>query len=85
MDRLTYKNGVEYTNELYCGYENCDVLEDSCPLCQDDCFIVRNAIDKLAYYEELEEQGLLIKIPCKVGDAVKAKVLRPYNGNEVII
>ncbi len=28
------------------------------------------ATDKLAEYEDLEEQGLLIKLPCKVGDAV---------------
>lgn len=27
-------------------------------------------IDKLAYYEDLEEQGRLIKLPCKVGDTV---------------
>lgn len=27
-------------------------------------------IDKLAYYEVLEEQGRLIKLPCKVGDTV---------------
>lgn len=27
-------------------------------------------IDKLAYYEDLEDQGRLIKLPCKVGDTV---------------
>jgi hypothetical protein len=27
-------------------------------------------IDKLAYYEDLEEQRRLVKLPCKVGDAV---------------
>lgn len=27
-------------------------------------------IDKLAYYEDLEEQGRLVKLPCKVGDIV---------------
>lgn len=27
-------------------------------------------IDKLAYYENLEEQGRLVKLPCKVGDTV---------------
>lgn len=26
--------------------------------------------DKLAHYEELEEQGRLVKLPCKVGDTV---------------
>lgn len=27
-------------------------------------------VSKLAEYEELEEQGLLLKLPCKVGDTV---------------
>lgn len=30
----------------------------------------RMALDKLATYEDLEEQGRLIKFPCKVGDKV---------------
>lgn len=29
-----------------------------------------NVLQKLADYEDLEEQGRLIKLPCKVGDAV---------------
>lgn len=28
------------------------------------------AIEKLAEYEDLEEQGLLVRLPCKVGDMV---------------
>ena len=28
------------------------------------------AIEKLAEYEDLEEQGLLVRLPCKVGDIV---------------
>lgn len=28
------------------------------------------AADKLATYEDLEEQGLLVRLPCKVGDDV---------------
>ena len=31
---------------------------------------LNNALEKLAEYEDLEEQGLLIKLPCKVGDTV---------------
>lgn len=31
---------------------------------------VRKALYKLAEYEDLEEQGLLLKLPCKVGDTV---------------
>lgn len=33
-------------------------------------------IDKLAYYEDLDEQGRLVKLPCKKGDTV-------YKVNEV--
>lgn len=29
-----------------------------------------NALDKLAHYEDLEEQGRLIELPCKIGDYV---------------
>lgn len=29
-----------------------------------------NVLQKLADYEDLEKQGLLLKLPCKVGDAV---------------
>lgn len=35
---------------------------------------VTNALNKLANYEDLEEQGLLIKLPCKVGDTVYVKL-----------
>lgn len=72
MDRLTYKNSVENTNELYCEYENCDVLEDSCPLYQDDCIVVRNAINKLAHYEDLIEQGLIPSY--HIGDSIYFRV-----------
>ena len=32
----------------------------------------RMALDKLATYEDAEEQGLLLRLPCKVGDTVYA-------------
>ena len=31
---------------------------------------MEKAVDKLAHYEDLEEQGRLIELPCKVGDDV---------------
>lgn len=33
-------------------------------------YAVGEAIDKLAAYEDAEEQGLLIRLPCKLGDTV---------------
>ena len=38
------------------------------------------AITKLASYEEAEEQGLLLRLPCKVGDEVYRVVRRKYGG-----
>lgn len=32
--------------------------------------LVGEPIDRLAEYENLEEQGLLLRVPCKVGDVV---------------
>ena len=31
---------------------------------------LKKDVDKLAHYEDLEEQGRLIELPCKVGDRV---------------
>lgn len=33
-------------------------------------FIAGEAVDKLAEYENAEEQGLLLRLPCRVGDMV---------------
>ena len=52
-------------------FENEDLLEENDKL--------KVEIEKLK--AELEQS---VKLPCKVGDVVKAKVVRPYNGNETI-
>lgn len=68
MERLTNRNYGEISNAgriipysthcIGCIDENCD------------CGIVEDMVKKLADYENLEEQGKLIKLPCKVGDTV---------------
>ena len=42
--------------------------ENSIKLIKED--VLLKMYDKLAEYEDLEEQGLLLKLPCKVGDVV---------------
>lgn len=37
-----------------------------CPRCKP----LSNALFKLAEYEDAEEQGLILRLPCKVGDTV---------------
>lgn len=36
----------------------------------ENCQTINDVIDKLAEYEDLEEQGRLIILPCKVGDKI---------------
>ena len=69
MKRLTEKigntNGVKGcgSNCKY-GFQHCRT-ED-----WENCKTIDDVIDKLAQYEELEEQGLLLRLPCKFGDTV---------------
>ena len=69
MERLTKREDDSITynekREFECG-EYCD----SCSQGAGNCKTVENMIKKLATYEDLEEQGLLVKLPCKVGDMV---------------
>lgn len=65
MDRLTERD----------EFGNADIIEvDSAEfqlsLDFDDFNRVTNALNKLAEYEDLEEQGRLLKLPCAVGDTV---------------
>lgn len=65
MERLTKisEAGNAYYPKCFeepcCGMGEC--LDDNCSLMLDAC-------KKLAEYEQLEEQGLLVRLPCKVGD-----------------
>lgn len=60
IKRLQKDDLIVYTNGKY---------EDTIPaeMTNDD---IRAVLKKLADYEDLEEQGLLVRLPCKVGDIV---------------
>lgn len=69
MERLTEKIGN--TNCVKgCG-SNCKYGFQHCSNEDwENCQTIDDVVDKLADYEDLEEQGRLIKLPCKVGDTV---------------
>ena len=69
MERLTEKIGN--TNCVKgCG-SNCKYGFQHCRTEDwENCKTIDDVIDKLAQYEELEEQGLLLRLPCKFGDTV---------------
>lgn len=68
MERLTekklYNGRVCYTK---CQYTNC---KDRCS----DCKIPEEAAKKLKQYEDWEEEGNLLEIPCKIGDLLYVKM-----------
>ena len=79
MERLTEKIGN--TNYVKgCG-SNCKYGFQHCRTEDwENCKTIDDVIDKLAQYETLEEQGLLLRLPCKVGDRLY-KIDYEYLGN----
>lgn len=69
MDRLTQEQSAGYDlkalNGQYCN-NYCD--EQSAATCR-NCAIYQ-AIQKLAHYEDIEERGKLLILPCNVNDRV---------------
>ena len=59
FSRITYNERQSIMCSSYC---------DNCSQGAGNCKTVKNMIKKLATYEDLEEQGLLVRLPCKVGD-----------------
>lgn len=68
FSRITYNERRSIMCSSYC---------DNCSQGAGNCKTVKNMIKKLATYEDLEEQGLLVRLPCKVGDTVYDIVGRP--------
>lgn len=69
MERLTerFENGQVGT--LGCG-NNCKYNYRYCDNALENCPTIAKIFKKLADYEDAEEQGLLLRLPCKVGDTV---------------
>ena len=71
MERLTENNKCKLSNG-----EDIVICKHSENDCNDSCMKIIpckwyiKAMNKLKRYEDLEEQGRLIKLPCKVGDTV---------------
>lgn len=65
MERLTERDEFGNANII-----EVDSAEFQPSLDFDDFNRVTNALNKLAEYEDLEEQGKLLKLPCAVGDTV---------------
>lgn len=71
MERLTERNPLWIDDELW---------ERAC---EPDCEEIDAVYRKLKDYEDAEEQGLLLRLPCKVGDTVYVdSAILPINDME---
>lgn len=69
MERLTERSKSKNSSMVWFKDENNNMLLEPCEMSSHHS---RMAIAKLAAYEDAEEQGLLLRLPCKVGDTVYA-------------
>lgn len=69
MERLTDYSDSECTYIIGVGNKTC---EEFCKYVVDGCknCYIQQVFKKLATYEDLEEQSLIVRLPCKVGDTV---------------
>ncbi len=65
MDRLTKQSESGMT--WFIDHENNGIALEPCEM---DSHNNRLAIERLADYENAEEKGLLLRLPCKVGDSI---------------
>ena len=62
MKRLTFDGN-------FCDIAMCQETPGSL-FCEDGYCTQRKVWDRLKQYEDMEEQGLLVRLPCKVGDTI---------------
>lgn len=79
MDRLTYhSNDTVHENGICCQHFKSKECIDVYGNCSLGCKWEEAVWSKLAHYEDLEEAGRLVELPCKIGDIVCG--IRRYQG-----
>lgn len=78
MERLTNREYGENSCAVYTSY--CDACHNS----DCHCGLVEDMIEKLANYEDLEEQGRLIKLPCKEAYTESGDIVYLIYDDEVV-
>lgn len=81
MERLTDKNDVGSYYYPKC-FERCDGLGASSKC--DNCEIMTSVCRKLGNYEDLEEQGRLVKLPCKEAYTQSGDIVYLIYDDEVV-
>lgn len=80
MERLTLEEAIVHAKEVaeknYRGadFESIDYIDDdiktNCIKCAEEHMQLAEWLEELKSYKDLDEQGLLVRLPCKVGTEV---------------
>ena len=80
MERLTLEDAISHAKEVaeknYRGadFVSIDSVDDdikaNCIKCAEEHEQLAEWLEELKSYKDLDEQGLLVRLPCKVGDSV---------------
>lgn len=80
MERLTLEEAIAHAKEVaeknYRGadFESIDSIDDdiktNCIKCVEEHMQLVKWLEELKSYKDLEEQGLLVRLPCKIGDDI---------------
>lgn len=80
MERLTLEEAIAQVKEIaeknYRGaeFESIDSIDDdiktNCIKCAEEHMQLAEWLEELKSYKDLEEHGLLVRLPCNVGDTV---------------
>lgn len=80
MEKLTLEDAISHAKEVaeknYRGadFESIDSVDDdikaNCIKCAEEHEQLAEWLEELKSYKDLDEQGLLVRLPCKVGDSV---------------
>lgn len=78
MERLTLEEAIAHAKEIAeknyrCAeFESIDSIDDdiktNCIKCAEEHMQLAKWLEELKSYKDLEEQGLLVRLPCNVGD-----------------
>ena len=81
MERLTLEDAIKHAKEVadmnYNDVEKFDsndsvenYMKANCMKCAEQHEKLAEFLEELKYYKNLEEQGLLVRLPCRVGDVL---------------
>ena len=83
MERLTYRAELGVSIDKNEDCPTCSICWN-CDIPPRKCMYISDALEKLANYEDLEEQGLLLRLPCKVGSTLYQPISNQINEYKAI-